>query len=86
MPGSNSSGSTTSSAGRNARRKRRPTESPESVQPQFELNKDGELVQAGLSTVADEEEKNDGTQEEVLGDETKSRNKRKQTFERRNIK
>lgn len=92
MPGSNSSGSTTSY--KNSRRKRKfpvPLEEPSA---EFELNKAGELVpalsgQLDLEGFEEDEKDDDQLVENEDGSCTKgsqSRNKRKQTFERRNIK
>ncbi|KAM3174611.1 hypothetical protein ACTXT7_010200 [Hymenolepis weldensis] len=96
MPGSNSSGSTASNATKSSGRRKRGNPSPESRQIEYELNKDGEIVPVSsestsgddLKTFQDHliDQNNDNKVAMEASAVSSSRNKRKQTFERKNIK
>lgn len=96
MPNSNSSGSTASNATKSSGRWKKENPSPVSHQVEYELNKDGELVP--ISNDSDMANDLKVIQEQSMdqnvdiktplesGGSSSSRNKRKQTFERKNIK
>lgn len=96
MPGSNSSGSTASNATKSSGRRKRGNPSSEPRQIEYELNKDGELVPVSSESnsgddlktfqnhLMDQNNDNKGATEASAA--PSSRNKRKQTFERKNIK
>ncbi|VDM16237.1 unnamed protein product [Hydatigera taeniaeformis] len=99
MSGSNSCGSGTSNTIRYSNRGRNVNSPPEPHKMEYELNKDGELVlvSSGSDVIYEEDERkvagsatiqnlncDDKTSLEIAA--TSSRSKRKQTFERKNIK
>lgn len=99
MSGSNSCGSATSNTTKYPGRGRNVNSSPDSHQMEYELSKDGELVPVSSSSDAlfgHDEQKDTGsaTIQGLNCDDkaslevsvTSTRSKRKQTFERKNIK
>ncbi|VDN98745.1 unnamed protein product [Rodentolepis nana] len=96
MPGSNSSGSTTSNATKSSGRRKRRYPSSESRKVEYELSKDGELVPVSSGSNSGDDSKmlqdhqmdqsKDNKMATDASTASSSRNKRKQTFERRNIK
>lgn len=100
MPDSSSSGSTRSNATKTFSRQKNTNSSPVSHQIEYELNKDGELVPISdaFDSLGSQEDQKDFEEEMAYesNDDHKrtigtfnmssSRSKRKQTFERKNIK
>lgn len=92
MPSSNSSASSASKSTKSTCNRKRDNQSPEIKKPEYELNKDGELVPvSGESNSGDDlkllhDSLKDGKSVSESANASSSRNKRKQNFERRNIK